>query len=80
ALFIVPVMFLDRLAGDEFRNSIQGVFTLSIGATSRILAGLTGGWIALNFGIRETLAVGGGLAIVACLIIVLFFQRIPNRA
>ena len=46
ALYVVPVMFFNRLAGSEFRNSIQGVYTMMVGGCSRVLGGLIAGTVA----------------------------------
>ena len=46
ATVVAPVMFLDRLAGNRFRNSIQGVFTMMVGGGARIAGSLIGGWVA----------------------------------
>ncbi len=77
ALFVVPVMFLNRLAGDEFRNSIQGVYTMSVSGVSRVIGGVTAGWITMTFGLRELFLVTGCLGVVATLIITFLFARIP---
>jgi MFS transporter, PPP family, 3-phenylpropionic acid transporter len=45
ALFVAPVILLNRLAGDEFRNSMQGAFSMMMGA-SRLTGSLIAGWIA----------------------------------
>jgi PPP family 3-phenylpropionic acid transporter len=45
ALYVLPVLYLNELAGDHFRNSIQGVFAVLLGA-SRITGSLLAGWIA----------------------------------
>ncbi|HUF60507.1 MAG TPA: MFS transporter [Verrucomicrobiales bacterium] len=45
ALYVLPVLYLNELAGDHFRNSIQGVFAMLLGA-SRITGSLLAGWIA----------------------------------
>ncbi|NNE92552.1 MAG: hypothetical protein HKN23_12970 [Verrucomicrobiales bacterium] len=77
ALFIVPPMFLDRLAGNEFRNSIQGVYTMAVGGVARVLAGVIGGLVTLQFGLRGLFLYTGFLGIGATLIILTLFSRIP---
>ncbi|MCB1232675.1 MAG: MFS transporter [Verrucomicrobiae bacterium] len=76
ALFIAPVMFLDRLAGDRFRNSIQGVFTMTIGGVSRIFGALMAGYVASK-GLGLLLGYGACLATAAMLVILVKFRRIP---
>ncbi|MEM6280411.1 MAG: MFS transporter [Verrucomicrobiota bacterium] len=80
ALFVGPVMFLDRLATDEFRNSIQGVFTMAIGGVARVLGGIAAGLIVSSFGLEGGLYYGAALATVAFLIITFLFSRIPPRS
>ncbi len=79
ALFVGPIMFLDRLAGDEFRMSIQGVFTMAVGGVSRVIAGVMGGLMITWFGLQGTFLYAGFLALVAFLIITFCFSRIPPR-
>ncbi|MAB77290.1 MAG: hypothetical protein CMO47_12635 [Verrucomicrobiales bacterium] len=77
ALFVGPVMFLDRLATDEFRNSIHGVFTMVIGGVARVVGGVAAGLIVMRFGLQGGLLYGAGLSFCSFLIIALLFQRIP---
>ena len=77
ALFVVPVMFLDRLAGDGFRNSIQGVFMMAIGGVARVLAGVVAGSVATGFGLTGVLFFGAASATTAFVIITFLFSRIP---
>ncbi len=79
ALYIGPVMFLNRLAGDEFRNSIQGVFTMAVGGTARVLGGVSAGLIVTHYGLQGCLFFGASLAAFAFLIISFLFSRIPPR-
>lgn len=76
ALFIAPVMFLDRLAGDRFRNSIQGVFTMTVGGISRISGAILAGLIA-SHSLPGLLGVSAGLGLLALIVIVFLFKRIP---
>lgn len=80
ALFIGPVMFLDRLATDEFRNSIQGVFTMAIGGVARVCGAMLAGLVVTRFGLEGGLYYGAALATVAFLIITFLFSRIPPRS
>lgn len=79
ALYISPVMFLNRLAEDEFRNSIQGVFTMAIGGTARVVGSLSAGYVASTFGLQANLLLGAGLASCAFFLIMFLFSRIPPR-
>ena len=43
ALYVVPMIYIDRLAGDRFRSSIQGAYTMTVIACSRPLGALVAG-------------------------------------
>lgn len=77
ALFIAPIMFIDRLAGDRFRNSIQGVFTMTVGGLARVGGAIIAGWIA-SIDLRALLLYAAGLTLVAGMIILFRFKRIPD--
>ncbi len=79
AIFIVPVMYLNRLAGDRFRNSIQGVFTMTISSTSRIVGALAAGWLISISSFQAMYAVAGVVGIVATLVMALGFRNIPEN-
>ena len=80
ALYVGPVMFLDRLATDEFRNSIQGVFTMAIGGGARVIGAIAAGLVVARFGLEGGLYYGAVLATIAFLIITFLFSRIPPRS
>jgi len=80
ALYIGPVMFLNRLASDQFRNSIQGVFTMAIGGVARVCGAMLAGLVVTRFGLEGGLYYGAALATVAFLIITFLFSRIPPRS
>ncbi len=77
ALFVATPIFINRLAGDEFRNSMQGVFTMAVGGVARVLGGIMAGWIMMNGGLKAGLFAGAVLAAIGCLIITFLFGRIP---
>jgi len=79
ALFVVPVMYLNRLAGDRFRNSIQGVFTMTISSTSRIAGALAAGWLISVSSLSVMFAAAGGVGIIAALVMALGFRSIPEN-
>jgi MFS transporter, PPP family, 3-phenylpropionic acid transporter len=61
---IAPVVFLNRLAGDSFRNSIQGVFAVTVLGPCRIAGNLLCGWLAQT-DTRLAFWAGAALAAVA---------------
>ncbi|MGI8603953.1 MAG: MFS transporter [Verrucomicrobiales bacterium] len=72
ALFVAPVILLNRLAGDDFRNSMQGAFSMMLGS-SRLVGSLVAGWAAKKdlFGAFQGAAVVG---LVATLVIAFLFK------
>lgn len=80
ALYIGPVMFLNRLAEDEFRNSIQGVYTMAVAGSARVVGSLLAGTMAASLGLKANLLLGAALATCGWFIIAFLFSRIPPRA
>ena len=78
AMFVIPVIYLDRVASDSFRNSIQGVFTIVITVPSRLIGFLLAGEIAHAFGSREVILASALLAIASMLVILVWFR--PSSA
>ncbi len=79
ALYVGPIMFLNRLAGDGFRSSIQGVFTMAVGGTARVTGCLTAGLVASHSGLGTTLLLGASLGTCSLFVIAFLFSRIPPR-
>jgi uncharacterized membrane protein len=59
---IAPVVFVNRLAGDGFRNSMQGVLAVAVTGPAKLFAPLLNGWLAQ---IDDRLAFGVGAALAA---------------
>jgi len=77
ALIVVPVMYLDRIAGDAFRNSIQGVYSMTVIGSSRILGTLIAGQFA-ETSLLAPFYWASFLAFVSCSI--LYFKFHPVRS
>ncbi len=77
ALYVVPVMFFNRLAGNEFRNSIQGVYTMMVGGCSRVIGGLIAGMVAER-SLTTLFYYSGSLGVAALLVIVFLFRGIKR--
>ncbi len=77
AIFLVPVIYLDRVAGDGFRNSIQGVFTVIVIVPTRCIGPLLAGWIREIAGTTEVLYTAAALSGIGVLIIYFFFRPVP---
>lgn len=72
-LQIGPVIYLNSLAGDRFRNSIQGVYTVLIAGLSRVVGHLFAGQIAAQS--LLLLYAFGSVAFLVCTLLLLFFFR-----
>lgn len=72
ALYVLVPIFLNRHAGDHFRNSMQGAFSMLMGA-SRLLGALIAG-NAVQYNIFYALAGGALTALVAWLIVWIGFH------
>ncbi len=67
ALYLLVPMLLDRQAGDHFRNSMQGTFSMFMGG-SRLLGALVAG-VVIQHDMFQSLAGGAVAALVAWLIV-----------
>ncbi|MFP6874017.1 MAG: MFS transporter [Verrucomicrobiales bacterium] len=74
AMFVVPVIYLDRVAGDGFRNSIQGAFTVVITVPARLVGFLLAGEIAQASSSTEVIYTAALLAFSAMLVILFTFR------
>ncbi len=74
ALFLVPVIYLNRVAGDGFRHSIQGVFTVIVVVPTRFIGPLLAGRIREIASTTEVLYTASALSAIGMLIILLFFR------
>ncbi|MCP4846951.1 MAG: MFS transporter [Verrucomicrobiaceae bacterium] len=79
AMFVVPVIYLDRVAGDSFRNSIQGAFTIIITVPARFIGFLLAGEIAHAYGAPEVIFTAAILSFVAMLVILFSFKPSENK-
>ncbi|MFN0130208.1 MAG: MFS transporter [Verrucomicrobiales bacterium] len=73
ALFVLVPMVLNRLAGDHFRNSMQGAFSMFMGG-SRLLGTLIAGH-AIERDILHALGVAACLGTLAWLIVALGYRQ-----
>jgi PPP family 3-phenylpropionic acid transporter len=80
AMFVVPVIYLDRIAGDSFRNSIQGAFAITLTVPARLVGYLSAGYIATRWGSGAVLYFASALSAVSMLVILLFFKPLPAKS
>ncbi len=78
AVYVLPVMFLNQLATDRFRNSIQGVYTMLVVGGSRIAGGLIAGRIA-QIDLQLLFYCAAGLALTAVSILLANFRPEDNH-
>jgi len=76
AMFILPPILLDQLAGNEFRNSMQGAFTMMMGA-SRFIGSLFAG-VAVKHDMLGAFR-GASLMALVALAVVAFLFRVPTK-
>ncbi len=77
AMFIIPVIYRDRVAGDGFRNSIQGVFTVIVVVPTRFIGPLLAGQIREIAGTTQVLYTAAALSGLGMLILFFFFKPTP---
>lgn len=77
AIYVVPPIYLNALAGDHFRSSIQGLYAMTVFGPSRIVGNILGGELANHslpmmfsvFSITTLLAVIG----------LMIFMKLPGQ-
>lgn len=77
ALFVLPMMYINRLAGAEFRNSIQGVYAMLVAGGPRIIGSLLSGRLA-EVSLTQLFSIAAGLVFLAAALLVWKFK--PIRA
>ena len=72
---VVAPTFLNDRAGDEFRNSIQGLYMMSVSGAAQVVGSYFTGALA-EVSLEVAFAASGGLALVAtALLFFAFHQR-----
>jgi MFS family permease len=74
ATLVAPVMYLNLQAGETFRNSIQGLYTMAIAGASRIAGSFIAGFIAQ----KSLSLLFLSASLVGCAAIMLIFFAFPN--
>lgn len=73
ALFVSPIMYLNRQSGDRFRNSIQGLYTMAIMGVARIIGIAAAGQVA-QVDLRLIPFISACLAFATLLLFVFLFR------
>lgn len=76
---VAPVIFINRLAGDSFRNSIQGVLVVAVMGPARILGNFLCGWLA-GSDTRYVFGAGAVAALVSAVLFALFVSEPGEEA
>ncbi|MDA0811003.1 MAG: MFS transporter [Verrucomicrobia bacterium] len=77
ALFVLPIMYINRLAGAEFRNSIQGVYAMLVLGSPRIVGSYLSGQVA-KVSLPLLFTIAAVLVTIAAAVLALKFE--PVRA
>jgi len=78
ALYISPIIYLNRQSGDPFRNSIQGLYTMLIVGLSRIIGIVAAGQVA-DANLRLLPFIAAALALITWLLFLFAFRdQEPN--
>jgi len=78
ALYVVPVIYIDRLAGDGFRSSIQGAYMMTVLASSRMFGALISGWIGEG-SVIAAFYFAAAVSSMALIVLLFFFKPIQVR-
>ncbi len=74
AMFIAPVMYINRQAGDHFRNSIQGLFAMAVIGIARISGVVLAGQLA-GIDLRVILFATAGLCFASIALFIVGFRE-----
>ncbi len=77
ALYILPVIYLNGLAADRFRNSIQGVYGMIVSGGAKIIGYQVAGFIAVK-SLSGVFVWGAGLAVAAMVIFAIGFRPVSE--
>jgi PPP family 3-phenylpropionic acid transporter len=77
AVFVLPIGYLNTLASDRFRNSIQGVYTMVVIGVSRVVGSLAAGQLA-EIDIIVLFFCAAGVAFAAMMVTATLFRPEPD--
>lgn len=80
ALFVLPIIYLDRVAGDGFRNSIQGAFLIVGVVPARLIGYFAAGEIATHRESTGVIYFSSAMAAAGMLVLLFFFKPAQNPA
>ena len=77
ALHVAPVMYINRQAADRFRNSIQGLYTMTVVGGSRIVGSILSGHLAQS-GLILLFIVATFMSAITLILFLFAFREEPN--
>jgi len=77
AIYVVPPIYLNALAGDHFRSSIQGLYAMTVFGPSRIVGNILGGELA-EHSLPQMFIIFSGTTLLA-VIGLAFTMRLPKE-
>ncbi len=81
AIHVGPVLYLNSIAGDRFRNSIQGLFTMVIVGAPRIVGSLWAGSMAERYpDLLMIYFISGVICIFVVILIAIFFKAENDKS
>ncbi|ACY18896.1 MFS transporter [Haliangium ochraceum] len=78
AVHVLPPMYLDSLAHDSYRSSIQGLYTMLVIGLTRIVGSLVGGRIA-EASLLDVFTVSAVVTAAAMLLFIVLFRDQPSE-
>ncbi|MFI5377728.1 MAG: MFS transporter [Tepidisphaerales bacterium] len=80
ALFVAPQSFINRNAGDRFRHSMQGIYTMFISGLAVMAGNLLCGWVMQRRGAAALFYVAAACALVAMFLLWMAFHEEHREA
>ena len=74
ALYVAPVMYINRQAADRFRNSIQGLYTMTVVGGSRIVGSILSGHLAQS-GLILLFVVATVMSVITLILFLIAFRE-----
>ena len=73
-IHVAPPIFLNQRAGDRYRNSMQGLYTMAFAGAGRVIGAWSAGKIA-NLGLPKTFLAAAGVSAIATVLLYFAFHE-----
>ena len=77
-IHVAPPIFLNQRAGDRYRNSIQGLYTMAFAGAGRVIGAWSAGKLA-NTGLPKTFLAAAGVSAIATILLYFAFHEGHGR-